>query len=171
MSPIIAIDPGFNGAVVLRDANWQGSLNTKFHRHSERGIAIHDLADTIVGMIAMVGNSASDIVFIIEDVHAIFGSAAKATFNFGFVAGQLNALVHTIQPDPKKIIYVQPKVWQKEIWLPEDIVLKPGKKRPTKDTKKTSLNAYQRITGDLNERHDGIIDAYLISQYARNIGL
>lgn len=169
MSPIIAIDPGFNGAAVLRHGDNHSSI--VFHRHSERGIAIYDLDDALFDMMIPMANSIKEVIFVIEDVHAIFGSAAKATFNFGFVAGQLNALVHTIQPDPKKIVYVQPKVWQKEIWIPSDIVLKPNKKRPTKDTKKTSLNAYQRITGDTNERHDGIIDAYLISEYARRIGL
>jgi|SRR6056297_316491 len=105
----------------------------------------------------------------IEDVHAIFGSSAKATFSFGWIVGVLEALLvaHGI-PYTK----VKPKEWQKEMWQGVPIQKKPNGRT---DTKAMSLLAAKRLfpNEDLTatERsvkpHDGKIDALLLAEYCR----
>lgn len=113
---------------------------------------------------------------VIEDVHAIFGSSAKSTFNFGLIKGVKLGFLEILRQNymiPYSL--VQPKTWQKKVWLEEDLVLKEGKKRPTKDTKATSLNAARRLwpyqSFKKSERskvpHDGIVDAMLMAEYCR----
>lgn len=113
---------------------------------------------------------------VIEDVHAIFGSSAKSTFNFGLIKGvKLGYLEILARNYMIPYSLVQPKTWQKKVWLEEDLVLKEDKKRPTKDTKATSLNAAMRLWPfaefKKNERsrvpHDGIVDALLMAEYCR----
>ena len=119
----------------------------------------------------------------IEQVHAIFGSAAGATFNFGFVCGAIQGIVSA-----KNLPFtlVQPKAWQKVMFqgIPEirkpPIKIKTGKRAGTSikgrlDTKAMSLLAAKRLFPTVNllatERskkpHDGIVDALLIAEYGR----
>lgn len=118
-----------------------------------------------------------EIVCVIEDVHSIFGSSAKSTFNFGFCKGYLIGLLAA-----NRIPYhlIPPKEWQKEIWSNADKVVKyssDGKK--STDTKNTSINACKRIFPHLdlrkNERckniDDNKVDSILMSEYARRKNL
>ena len=125
-----------------------------------------------------------DSVCVIEDVHAIFGSSAKATFSFGFQKGYLIGLLTAC-----KIPYVlvQPKDWQKEMWNNADIVVTykettiKGKKtiRKVVNTKETSINAAKRLFPNVdfrkNERckniDDNKVDSLLMSEYARRKNL
>lgn len=108
----------------------------------------------------------------IEDVHAIFGSSAKTTFQFGFGKGLLIGIVESIG-----IPYtlVTPKDWQKIAWQG----ISPVKNSKGKnDTKKISLIAAKRLfpgekflaTQRCSTPHDGMIDATLISYYLKVIG-
>jgi len=116
---------------------------------------------------------------VIEDVHAIFGSSAKATFNFGFGKGILVAFAaaHEIP-----YTLVAPKVWQKEMWQGGKIITNPTKRllkngtfAKKTDTKKTSLLAVGRLFPKesflASERskkpHEGMIDAALMGEYCR----
>ena len=118
-----------------------------------------------------------EIVCVIEDVHALFNSSAKSTFNFGFCKGYLIGLLAA-----NRIPYhlIPPKEWQKEIWSNADKVVKyssDGKK--STDTKNTSINACKRIFPHLdlrkNERcrniDDNKVDSILMSEYARRKNL
>ncbi|KKK80116.1 hypothetical protein LCGC14_2826730, partial [marine sediment metagenome] len=128
--------------------------------------------------------SAEYHVFI-EDVHAIFSSAAGATFQFGYVCG---AIVMGVAAFDFKYTLVQPKVWQKVIYqgIPEirkpSFVIKSGKfegqtRKGALDTKKMSLLATKRLfpNEDLRKSdrckipHNGIVDALLIAEYGRRI--
>lgn len=107
---------------------------------------------------------------VIEDVHAIFGSSAKATFEFGRVAGILEALLvaHGI-PYAK----VKPKEWQKEMWQGIPILKKEGK--TSNDTKAMSLMAAQRLFPNVDLRKSdrakipdhNKVDAILLCEYCR----
>lgn len=116
---------------------------------------------------------------VIEDVHAIFGSSAKATFSFGFGKGILIAFAAAFEVP---YTLVTPKLWQKEMWDSSSIVSKPTKRllksgfyaRKT-DTKKTSLLAATRlfpkesflVTERSSVPHEGVIDAALMGEYCR----
>lgn len=125
-----------------------------------------------------------NVVCAMEEIHAIFGSSAKATFAFGEINGLLKGLLIA-----NKIPYhlIPPKTWQKEVWKNKDMVISyknvviKGKETSKKEinTKQTSFNAAKRIfpTVDLrkNERcknyDDNKVDSLLLSEYGRRKNL
>lgn len=116
-----------------------------------------------------------DYHIVVEDVHALFGSSAKATFNFGWSLGILEGAISALSIPYTK---VTPKDWQKELWKGVTTIYKPSKgesKRRSVDTKATSLLAAQRLFPSIDFRkserakkaHDGIVDAVLLAEYCR----
>lgn len=125
-----------------------------------------------------------NVVCVIEQVHALYGSSASSTFQFGETNGLLKGLLIA-----NKISYhlVQPKAWQKEMWDNKDVVFeyttiskKDGEHRIKKvATKATSTNAAKRIFPMIDFRRtercknldDNKIDATLLSEYGRRKNL
>lgn len=125
-----------------------------------------------------------NIVCIMEEVHAIFGSAAKSTFSFGEINGLLKGLLIA-----NKIPYhlVQPKKWQSEMWESKDMVITykdvfiKGKetKRKEVNTKQTSFNTASRLfpmvdfrkTDRCKKPDDNKIDSILLAEYGRRKNL
>lgn len=124
------------------------------------------------------------IACVIEDVHAIFGSSAKATFAFGFNKGYLIGLLAA-----NNIPYtlVAPKEWQKEMWGNADMVVTykqvviKGKETTRKEvnTKQTSINCCKRLFPTLDLRKserakkidDNKVDSILLCEYGRRKNL
>lgn len=117
----------------------------------------------------------TDYHVVIEDVHAIGGSAAGATFAFGWSLGILEGILVGLSIPYTK---VAPKEWQKSLWMGVKPIYKPPKgesKRKVVDTKATSLLAAQRLFPDTDFRksdrsikpHDGIVDSILLAEYCR----
>lgn len=115
-----------------------------------------------------------NVVCVLEDVHAVFGSAAKATWEFGRLNGMLEALL-TANRVP--FVKVAPKKWQSIMWEGIPIQQKPsstGKTMKT-DTKVMSLHAAKRLFPDLDLRRTdrckiadhNKVDALLIAEYCR----
>ena len=131
-----------------------------------------------------IKNRYPNVVCAIEQIHAIFGSSAKATFSFGEINGVLKGLLIA-----NKIPYhlIPPKTWQKEIWDNKDYVvtyktIKVKDKEISKkdvNTKQTSLNAAKRIFPSVDLRKntrcknadDNKCDSLLICEYARRKNL
>lgn len=126
-----------------------------------------------------------DITCVMEQIHAILGSSAKATFSFGEINGVLLGLLCA-----NKIPYtlIAPSVWQKEMWSEYDKVYdykmvkdKNGMwvNKKSVNTKKTSINAAKRLfpSEDLRRNpkckniDDNKVDALLMSEYARRKNL
>lgn len=113
-------------------------------------------------------NNYNSCYAIVEDVHAVFGSSAKATFEFGFNKGVLVGLL-TAMHIPYSLI--PPKTWQGGVWERCDKVM-DGKKIKTKET---SINCAKRIFPNVDLRRtprcskpdDGICDSLLMAEYAR----
>lgn len=120
-----------------------------------------------------------------EEIHAIFGSAAKATFSFGEINGLLKGLL-IANSIPFEL--VQPKKWQDEIWGFSDKVFetkvvktKDGSFKQQKriNTKQTSFNAAARLFPSIDLRKsqrsknldDNKCDSLLICEYARRKNL
>lgn len=169
---ILGIDPGKDGAVTLIHEN--GKVE-------------------IIGVVPKIGKEFDTNEFnlfidawkndikhaYIELVHAIFGSAAGATFTFGKVCGLIEGIIVA-----HKIPYtlIQPKKWQSEMF--EGI---PEQRKPSKmnkngklikgklDTKVMSELACKRLFPDYDFRrskrckniHDGMTDSALIAEYGR----
>ena len=106
---------------------------------------------------------------VVEDVHAIYGSSATSTFNFGRNLGIIEGVIVGLGLPYEK---VTPKVWQKKSWKGVEKV-KKAKGNGT-DTKATSLKAFMSIypedfyltlpTTRCSVAHDGIVDAVLIAR-------
>lgn len=154
------IDPGMTGGIVIVDslckirAMWvmpvaQGCIDLP-----KLKTIIHELRTRSVWMIA------------IERVHAIFGSSAKGTFNFGYVAGLIEGLVSTSLLPYR---FIQPKEWQKIAHAGVEVIKKQGK--ASKDAKAMSLIAARRLfpeesflaTDRCKKPHLGLVDAALIA--------
>lgn len=125
-----------------------------------------------------------EVSAVLEDVHAIFNASAKSTFNFGEIKGILKGLLIA-----NEIPYtlIQPKTWQQEIWINQDMivsyktVIRGDKeiKQKVVDTKSTSINAARRLFPHIdlrkNERckviDDNKVDSLLMAEYARRKNL
>ena len=169
----MGIDPGSLGYIVVQ---YEGV----FTSYSIKDNDPYKLSD----IMADIRNCFPNIVCCMEQIHAIFGSSAKATFSFGEINGLLKGLLVA-----NKIPYVliPPKTWQKEMWINSDMVINykkvsiKGKEitRKEVDTKNTSFNAAKRLFPTLDFRKtercknwdDNKVDATLICEYARRKNL
>ena len=164
MHLIIGIDPGKNGAIVKLCGSDYSIYKIPL---------IKNIIDVPKLIQILKPDTTSNISVFIEEVHAIFGSSAGATFSFGYTCGLLEGIVSSLGIPYNK---VQPKTWQKvmfegipKIYKPK----KPGQKRDVMDTKAMALVAAQRIfpnvclkKSDRCKNHDdGIVDALLIACY------
>jgi adenylate cyclase class IV len=169
----MGIDPGSKGFISIQ----------KYGEFSFYSIEDNDLYQLSKIMADLRSNNAN-IACAIEDVHAVFGSAAGTTFTFGFNKGYLIGL---LAANNIPYVLVQPKIWQKEMWGNSDIVPKykevtvKGKKviRKEVNTKATSINAAKRLFPQIDFRKtircknldDNKVDATLMSEYARRKNL
>ena len=173
MKTYIAIDPGSKGFITIRHDNGL------FEFIPIEGCNIHNLALKFQQL-----HISKDVFAVMEEVHAIFGSSAKATFAFGEINGLLKGLL-IATGIPYQL--VQPKTWQKEIWINQDMVVEHKKvvvkgveqSRKEVNTKQTSFNAVKRLFPDVdlrkNERcrnwDNNKVDSLLICEYARRKNL
>ena len=162
---IIAIDPGSSGYMtILKDNEYSF-------------FAFEDLDSKEISKIISTTKDKSDNpICIIEEVHAVFGSSAAATFTFGYNVGVLHGI---LMANGIAYVTIQPKLWQKEVWINQDIEVKYKNTKKSTDTKKTSENCAKRLFPNIDFRksercknnHDGKIDSLLICEYARRKNL
>lgn len=171
----LGIDPGKNGACVL--LNSEGKVvNQIVMPVFGKELDIHFFAGFIKGCYESCDKNMS--VFI-EEVHAIHGSSAGNTFEFGQAFMMCKAVCAALQIPYQTI---KPKTWQKIMYNNiKEIRKKPtidknGKKRKGKlDTKKMSLVSSKRkfpLFNNLKSKrcsvpHDGLVDAVLIAEAGR----
>lgn len=169
----LGIDVGSKGFVTL-------NTGTELRFYSIADNDAYQLSNILHDIKAEFPNA----VCAMEEIHAIFGSSAKATFAFGEINGLLKGLLIA-----NKIPYhlVAPKKWQSEIWDNKDMVVSyktvtiKGKQVSKKEvnTKQTSFNAAKRIFPAVDLRKtercknldDNKCDSLLISEYARRKNL
>lgn len=157
----IGIDPGKNGFICIITDDYISYAPIPL---INKEVDLHALEQEF-----LLWDGENDVHCVIEDVHAIFGSAAKATFNFGWIVGVLEAMLvsHGI-PYTK----VKPKEWQKEMFNGIPIQKKPNGRN---DTKAMSFLAAKRLfpnedltaTERSTKLHDGKSDALLMAEYCK----
>ena len=175
---VIGIDPGGMGFISCIMPN--GIIEFK----SIDGATIDELNKTLGVWLSKANAYEWGAIAVMEEVHAIFGSSAKGTFNFGEINGMLKALIIA-----NNIPYhlVQPKKWQSVMWINSDIVAtykevntkKGVVRRKEVNTKKTSINAAQRLFPNIDFRKNGRcrniddnkVDSLLIAEYGRRMNL
>lgn len=171
MKYICGIDPGISAGAIslLKDKDL---IKTWVLPKGDKGLDLEDLCN-IVSEIQSIYKP----LFVLEEIHAIFGTAVGSMFSMARGLGNIES---TLSCNECNYILVQPKKWQFKVWLDSDIVYKdPSAKRKVKDTKATSLNAVKRlfpneseklmygsnekISGRRNLFKDGIVDSVLIA--------
>lgn len=169
----MSIDPGSKGFICTQ-------IDGVFKHYSIEDNDLYQLSE----IMAEIRSKYDNLVCVIEDVHSIFGSSAKSTFNFGFNKGYLIGLLAA-----NKIPYVlvQPKEWQKVVWNNADMVVSYKQvnvkdkivSKKVVDTKATSINAAKRLFPTMDFRKsekaknidDNKVDATLMCEYARRMNL
>jgi len=172
MNYFMGIDPGKNGAYAVVNENGTSITYGKFPRIGTE-IDLKELRllfDRLIDDYTVMRLPVDSLTIAIEDVHALFMSSAKSTFNFGGICLALEICIclHGYHK-------VKPKDWQKLAWegITKQFKFVKGKKKS--DTKKNSLLAVKRMFPDADLRgtvksttdHDGIVDALLIAEYCR----
>lgn len=117
-------------------------------------------------------NEQHECYAVVEDVHSVHGSSAKANFTFGYNKGWIVGML-TAMRIPYSMI--PPKEWQGGVWERCDKVMEGRKVK----TKETSINCAKRIfpnvdllrTPRCTKADDGICDALLMAEYARRKNL
>lgn len=171
----VGIDSGLHGAIAFMDENGKVESVQVMPR-----IAKEFDTNAFNQILKSFGLANIECVFI-EKVHAVFGSAAGATFTFGKVCGIIEGIVVS---NNLKYVYVEPKAWQKAMFqgIPEirkaAKVNKNGRAvRGKIDTKIMSELACKRLFPEVNftaterctKTHDGMTDAVLIAEYGRRL--
>lgn len=171
----IGIDPGVNGACTMITPVEDGNPSTEWIVRSWVMPTIGKEIDShaLVRILSSI-STPEKVHCVVEDVHAIFGSAAGATFKFGYVCGLIEGiLVSNHIPFTK----VQPKTWQATMFqgIPLQTKKSTSGKTTQTDTKKMALMAVNRLfpkykltaTDRSTKPHDGLVDATLIAEYCR----
>ena len=169
----IGIDIGKNGAIVIQDLI-TGEITKHIMPLIANEIDVKSLYDIFFEY------KDKKCMCAMEDLHAIFGSSAKSTFTFGFVAGATEAIIVALGIPYRK---VQAKTWQKEAFrgIKEVRKVSTTNKKGIEvkgriDTKLMALLASKRLypnfdstpTERSKKAHDGIVDALLISDFVIN---
>lgn len=172
---IIGIDPGEKGFVAVIKPN--GNIDFLSLAESNN-VQLSSFLDNILREAACYDWGC---IGVMEEVHAVFNSSAKSTFRFGSVFGFLQGIFVG-----KGIPYhlVQPKEWQKAIWINADMVYESktdcnGKTKRVVATKKCSMNAAIRLFPRIDFRKntkcrnmdDNKVDSLLIAEFARRKNL
>lgn len=158
----MGIDPGSKGFIAIQK-------NGKYNFFSIAELNMVQLSD----ILAHIHKKNENIVCVIEDVHAVYNSSAKSTFQFGFNKGYLVGLL-AANHIPYEL--VPPKKWQKVMWTAADKEYIYDRKV---DAKQTSINAATRLFPDIDFRRndrcrnidDNKVDAALMAEYARRCNL
>lgn len=171
----IGIDPGSDGAIAWIDTDMDLLSYCVFPK-----IANKETDHSGIAALLRKTYEPGDIL-VLEDVHAVFGSAAGATFTFGHNCGFIEGVLVGAQIP---FIKIAPKKWQAFCYQGISSIRKLSKgvtksgepKKGSVDTKATSLLAAKRLFPGhsflKSERshipHNGIVDASLMAFYAKN---
>lgn len=169
----IGIDPGKSGAIVAVDSD--GRIIGK----DVIPLLGTDVDAKGIYEILKRYSNEYDITVILEEVHSLHKMAAATNFSMGHTLGIILGIVIA---SSLRLIRVQPKAWQKEVWITSEIEYlpkKPDQKNASINTKLTSMKAAHRLFPNEDFRksarstndHDGITDSVLLAEYGRRKNL
>lgn len=157
---IIGVDPGKEGFITVMSDDGAAIEHYSVPKIGKE-VDMNALCELILEISKHCTPGCTTVV--IEDVHAIPGSGAGQTFNFGGICW---ALRMGFTMCGFRIVLVAPKKWQKEMY--EGI-------RPNADKKIMSVQAAKRLfpnhdlrrTPKCTKPDDNLTDSLLICEYAR----
>lgn len=158
---VVGIDPGNKGALCLLIPE---TKQIAFKETTER-------AKELYYWFRLIESEFNLAVCMIEDVSAIHGSAAKATFSFGANVERMNVIPEIAEISIDK---VRPKAWQKHIGLtvPANLAGSQNAAKRSRFIKKEVANIASRLYpkadlfGPKGGLLDGRSDALMIAHYA-----
>lgn len=181
---IIGIDPGLLGGIIITEDGEvvvsrampviKFQMTTKYKKGKKKGqFKTQKRIDAFA--IAELFSSFPKSKIFVEKAAPMFGVGTNTNFRIGQSAGALEGVARVLGIE---WIEVKSRLWQKEIWIDSDLVervkIDEGTRQTKRDTKATSLNAFNRLRGSLcaiqkgcSTPHDGIVDAFLIAEYGR----
>lgn len=161
----IGIDIGKSGAIAIiyRD----GHIDTYKMPMIKTELDYHSL-----GQLIREECTGNGIHISFEKLGVIFGSSKQTAWSMGEQSGAIEMICICQGIPYTKVRAVD---WQKTMFQGVDVILKPGKVKPVKDTKAMALMSIKRLFPDLKLTFgekakvpdDGLIDAVLIAEYAR----
>lgn len=168
----IGIDLGKNGAIAIIEEGEMEVLPMPTINKKE-----FDIQEIASIFIKYTDTEEYDVHVVYEDVKAIFGASAGATFDFGRGKGIFEGVLasYGIPRTP-----VAPKKWQKQMFEGVKETRKPASakqkalgRRGGIDTKAMALIAVKRLYPNLKltfgprakKPHDGLVDAVLLARY------
>jgi hypothetical protein len=171
MKIYIGIDPGKQGAIAIQKEGQEPII------HKIPLVVKEYDIQNLKNIFIQYCSIEDEVMVGIENVHALFGSSAKNTFEFGFGLGLLEAIVSTYEIPYVKI---NPKEWQKLAFEGIPAIYKIAEKKDntknTKlDTKAMAVLAVKRLYpkqplnygGRAEKPNEGLCDALLISHYLK----
>lgn len=168
----VGIDPGKAGGIVaMTDAKIVGKWPMPLIGKDVDAVGLWTILDEI--------KQNYNPTLILEEVHSLHKMSASTNFSMGHTLGLILGIVIASKI---RLIRVQPKAWQKEIWLNSEIEylpIKPDQVKPSVNTKLTSIKAALRLFPNADFRksaratnpHDGICDACCMAEYGRRNNL
>lgn len=181
---VAGADPGKHGAVVLLSTSYKPAriaaddiIQIPVKKDKEGKLDVLHLWQSLRPYAANID------LYMQEDVHALYGSSATGTFEFGDANGSLRTILQLLSQlnseGPAPVFHASPKVWQSFVWKPQHIVYTPsstGMCRKKRDTKATSMAAARDLFPGVSfvpkrsrVPHDGLVDAALIAYYALRV--
>jgi len=160
----VGIDPGKSGGIAAMSEN--GLVGMWEIPKIGDDIDSARLCDILMAL-----NDSNNASIMVEDVHSLFGMSASTNFSMGHTLGIIIGVVTACR---MRLIRVQPKQWQKEIWVNSDyeyLPIKPKQKKPSVDTKLTSLKAAHRLFPRADFRGEIKVEYYADSSANRKKGI
>lgn len=159
----IGIDIGKKGGIFIQSPNIKG-LSMKMPIISD------EVDHHAVNNILKPFNPETTLV-IFERLGPIYGSSKTTAFSMGYQSGALEGICISLNLPYVKVI---PKVWQKEMFFGVEELTRVKNGKEVRDTKSMALIAAKRlfpnqdlIFGRATNPNDGVVDAILISEYAK----
>lgn len=157
---IIGVDPGKEGVITTMSNDGVMIQHYPIPKIG-RDVDLSGLSELILSIADLCIPNQTTVV--IEDVHAISGSGAGQTFNFGGVCW---ALRMGFTMCGFKIVLVAPKKWQKEMY--EGIRENANKKLMSIQAAKRLFPGHDiRRTNKCKTPDDNLTDSLLIAEYGR----
>lgn len=172
MRKYLGIDHGLKGALAI--LNEDGSIDRILAiptRINDKGAEEIDCYKVYSWLDLHYGDYKDELVACGERLHAIFKASASSTFNFGRNIGMITAIIECLEMEYYEVRAVD---WQRFSFekhnIPELTITKKGNKKPSRDTKGMAKVCASKIWDlDIFDHilNDGVIDALLIANYAR----
>lgn len=155
--PVISVSPSLNYIGV--DPGSDGGLGLIVQRRLVGYVKYskgQSLVDRLLSWQSEYGLDESNTVCIMEEVHAIYGSGAKSTFNFGRNFGEIIGIIRVLKIP---IRFVPPLDWKKYYKLDKD------KDKSRKKVKELYPGHDFKASARCTTAHDGICEGVLLGHY------